>query len=368
MRNPRIVKALKLRIGERRPNSLIPVLYGSIERYLKNKSAGDLDKAVQKVCTQKRISKNELARVVQNYKSLPHQVKRRWSGEEYGTLMASNTFEKTANIFVNVQEEIKLIRKYLRHGVVTAATSYPAPFPGLQPETSESPIPTLKEKRMCCCCCCCCEAGRERPYEPETPTNSPPEEPPKNKYIWELGPSLYCHDPFEDWLGDDLYAVYAYGDGTGDCKVDIIPKTDGTNDLDKDENGTWPYPERVIYNAKKPGGYLHIEIDIWEKDYTLDFFNGLLDIISAIAGGLGTAIGGAAGGAIGSVVSEGLDAVRSHVTNEDDDNYLGKLVFDYPQGETDLHTFAGARSVDWTSSTEGGVHYKFDFNIRELAP
>jgi hypothetical protein len=368
MRNLRIAKASKLMIGTRRPNILIPIMYGSIARVLGQNLKGDLDEAIQKAIKDHDISNDELSKVLTKYETLSHQVKRRWSGEDYPVLMQIATFAEAAKRFLLIEHEVTTARKYLRHGFKYAlGPIYPSSYAGFQ---DPCPIPDPDMPHPCPPCptgCCSCV--------PE-PGGSPGPEAPPNRYIWEFGPSLHCYDPYEDLLGDDLYAVYAYGDGSGNAKLDLIPKTDETNDLDGGENGTWAFPQRLVYNGLKPDGYLHIEIDIWEQDYTGDVVGFILQILSAIAPTLGRLIGGAAGGAIGSLVGQALDAARSQISDNDDDNYLGKVVFDYPQGSSNLSSIllAGgggqtfSNTFDWVSTIEHGVHYQFSYSIRDLGP
>jgi hypothetical protein len=365
MRNLRIAKALTLMIGSRRPNILIPITYGSISRVLNDEVRGDLDEAVRHVVQEQNLSADDLSRLVEKYNTLSHQVKRRWSGEDYPRLARISTFREAAERFLAIENEINAARKYLRHGFSGAlGPRLPSTYPGLQDPCPIDPdMPHPCPTQPCSC--------HPEPGGPGGPTPAP-----TNRYIWEFGPPLHCHDPYEDTLGDDLYAVYAYGDGFGNTKLDLIPETDGTDDLDNGENGVWAFPQRLIYNDLRPDGYLHIEIDIWEKDYTAEFFQGLLDFLSAIAGPLGAAIGGAAGGAIGTLVGQALDAARSQITDNDDDNYLGKIVFDYPEGATNLSSIllaAGggqtfSTTFDWFSTIEEGVHYQFSYTVRDLGP
>jgi hypothetical protein len=364
MRNLRIEKAMALGIGERGPNILIPIMYGAIEHHLEKKLTTEIDKAVSAVCEKERLDPRELTKVLHKYKTLPHQVKRFWSGDEYEKLFNIPSFEEAATILTRIKSEVDVVTRYNRYHRLQA---YPIPgFAGLIPSIVKPPT-TAGTSKTGCCPCCCCEAGQKEPSPPENPSNPPPEKEPKNRYSWEFGPHLKCLDEYEDhwWgdLGDDLYAVYAWGDGAGAVHLDEIPKSDGTNDLDPGETGTWPFPQRMIYPAKAPQGYLHIEIDIWEKDYSAEFFSGLLAVLGAIAGPLGAAVGGAAGGAIGTLVGQGLEAARSQISDNDDDNYLGKLAFDYPHGQNDLHTFVGSRSIDWRGND---CRYIFDYVIREL--
>lgn len=353
VRNPRIAKARKLQIGERRPNVLIPVLYGSIGRVLDGTPRGDLDALTQRILKEKKTDESELKRVIAKYRTLPQQVKRRWSGGDHAELLNLTNLDDIAKRVMASINGLKAANQHLRHSRCPRLRLYPASYPGLQdPCLPDADRPGLCPDEPCICV-------------PEPPSGDPGTKPLK-RYIWEFGPALHCHDPYEDWLGDDLYAVYAYGDGGGQAKLEVIPKTGGTNDLDEGENGEWPFPQRVIYNGLAPSGYLHIEIDIWEKDYSAEFFGGLLDLLSAIAGAVGGLIGGAAGTAIGTIVGEALEAARSQISDADDDNFLGTLVFDYPQGEPDLHLLIGPRTIDWWSSTEDGVHYQFNYVIREL--
>jgi len=365
VRNVRIIKASKLLIGSRRPNILIPVLYGSISRVLSNGPMGDLDQIVQAAINQNKLQQKDLALVVAKYNSLSHQVKRRWSGEDYPKLAEISSLSGVAKRFTEIERELQAARKYLRHGMADMLSStFPGAYPGLQSTCHPDPdMPHPCPNPPCSCV-------------PEPGGPGGPQQPPKNRYIWEFGPSLHCYDPYEDVLGDDLYAVYAYGDGLGNAKLDIIPKTDGTNDLDAGENGVWAFPQRQLYNGLAPGPYLHIEIDIWEKDYSAEFFEGLLRLLTAIAGPLGTLIGGAAGGAIGTLIGQALDAARSQISDNDDDNYLGKVVFDYPNGASNLSSIllagGGAQTFhntfDWFSTIEEGVHYQFSYTIRDLGP
>ncbi|HXH50536.1 MAG TPA: hypothetical protein VNM47_14425 [Terriglobia bacterium] len=361
MRNLRIEKAMALRIGETGPNILIPIAYGSIDRHLKRKVETEIDRAVDEVCKREKIEDKELTRILAKYQSLPHQVKRYWSGDDYEKLMTVRTFSEASDRFNKLEEEFGVVGKYRKYRGV-AATPRKSAFAGRQP----SRIDGVVKPEVKCCCCCCVGTPSEQPGVPESPTNPPPEKPPENRYSWEFGPHLKCLDEFEDhWygnLGDDLYAAFAYGDGAGEVKTGMIPKTDGTNDLDPGETGTWPFPQRLIYPPKAPKGYLHIEIDIWEKDYSAEFFGGLLSILGVVAGPIGAALGAPA---IGAVAGKALEGVRSQISDNDDDNYLGKLVFDYPQGETDLHTFIGSRTTDWSGND---CRYLFDYVIRELAP
>jgi hypothetical protein len=351
-------------IGTRRPNILIPIMYGSIARVLGQNVSGDLDEAVRRAIEENKISRDELRQILTKYETLSHQVKRRWSGEDYLKLMQIGTFAETAKHFLQIEHEVNAARKHLRHGFKYAlGPIYPSSYPGLQ---DPCPIPDPDMPHPCPPGDCNCL--------PEPGGHPGPTAPP-NRYIWEFGPPLHCYDPYEDFLGDDLYAVYAYGDGSGNAKLDLIPKTDGTNDLDAGENGLWAFPQRVVYNNLKPDGYLHIEIDIWEKDYSAEFFTALLQLLSAIAPGLGQLIGGAAGGAIGTLVGQALDAARSQISDNDDDNYLGKIVFDYPQGASNLSSIllgGGGQpffsNFNWVSTIEEGVHYQFSYTIHDLGP
>jgi hypothetical protein len=361
-------KSIELGIGKDHPNVLIPILYGAIDRYLKGREETDMDKVVADVCKRNKISKKNLDMILQKYVGLPNQIKRYWSGNDYDKLMKVDNFkEATKQLLLEIPTKVKRTPPGLQspYTVRPKLEDYEEILSSrirrkIYPKIYTTIPPIF--------------SGWVIEFEPESPSSSEPEEPPTNRYMWEFGPDLYCYDEYEDWdfgwfgkynLGDDLYAVYAWGDGTGEIKVGRIPKTNGTNDLDPGETGTWPYPERVIYPAKAPGGYLHIEIDIYEQDYSLDVLGDFIDFVAPFCETVGGLIGGEAGAEMGEAVGDALEAVRSLFNDEDDDNYLGSLEFDYPKGETDLHTFIGARNVDFHGND---CHYRFNYVIRELAP
>ena len=196
-------------------------------------------------------------------------------------------------------------------------------------------------------------------------------------FMWELGPNAYCIDPFEDSLGDDVYCVAGWADGNGNFGFKRIPESENyaLNDMDAGERGIWPFPERIIYPANNPGGYLHIEIDLWEHDSTLDLLASMLEFLGEIMSGVGAAIGlisggpagAGAGAAIGAAVGDGLSTVRTWINDKDDDNYLGNLAFDYPEGSRDLFRLVGSRRAPLSGGYPGEHwEYNVDYVIRTV--
>ena len=80
----------------------------------------------------------------------------------------------------------------------------------------------------------------------------------------------------------------------------------------------------------------------------LDFLASLLEFLGEIMAGVGAAIGLVSGGpggvaagtAIGAAVGYDLGTIRSWINDKGDDNLLGTLAFDYPEGSRDLFRLA----------------------------
>lgn len=378
MPSPRMSKLQNLGIGKDGPNILIPVLYGSLSRILNNKISSDLDKKLNQIITEKKIDTRKLNNIVQKYESIPDQVKRGWSGKEYRQLT------EPANIDILKKHVTELTltvvkQQYYKFGNQLIPKEK-LRLPGFQPPIVIPPSipPRVERPRLPVAIpgdiiitiptdsdCCCKNGGTSSDQGSSTPPGTTPVPQPTSTYMWELGPSLRCDYPLCTSLGDDLYAVYAWADASGGSGIDQIDVTPGTEDLDAGESGTWPLPKRVIYNGRKPNGYLHIEIAIFEKDYTLDVIVDLIPIIAALGGTIGGLAAGPAGAAIGAGVGQALNAAKSLINAADDDNYLGTLIFDYPNGESDLNPLVGSRTLDWYSDVESGVHYEFDYVIRK---
>lgn len=389
----------KLNVGVTRPNMILPVFYGALERLVDGNTKDEI--ADSMVLVWKNLSKSEkqlLKDKVSWYKNLPEKVKLVWSGDEYVRLYKAKKFEKVASNVLRREKETEIIRRWARGGYLVLPVQYGhKTYPGLQPNIiyPDSGVPTpssgilidpLRGGQMGGPYTV--PPGQPAPQQPPAnnkgccpPPDQPGQEPSEDvdlsdyAFMWELGPDMHCDDPFEDRLGDDVYCVAGWADGSGNVAFKRIPESANyaLNDMDAGEHGTWPFPERIIYPANNPGNYLHIEIDFWEHDSTLDFLASMLDFLNEIMAGVGAAIGLVAGGpggvaagaAIGAAVGDGLGTIRSWINDKDDDNLLGTLAFDYPEGSRDLFRLAGSRRAPLIGR-DSGEHWEYavDYVIR----
>jgi hypothetical protein len=386
MTNRRIEKAMSLGIGDDGPNILIPVFYGSIDRVLQGRVEGDFDEQVAQVIEEKGLSKDELNIVVEKYKTLPHPVKRYWSSNEYEALMGfadSNDIGVAFTVATNLSQG----RAVITRQSTAAKTASPitlelrrSAFAKLQPEeadTSQSivELPSGPKPNG--------EPNGPTPVPTPTPTVPKPDPvapPPGTRYIWDLG-SFYCIDPFEDFLGDDLYCVYASGDGTTPIEgnevrpnPNLIDLHGGSEDIDEGETGNWR--TNRIYGAKDPQGHLSIQVDVYDKDYILTFTKHFLELVSSIAVPVTVLIAGPAYTLVGVAVGKALDVIRSHLNEEDDDNYLGRMKKSYPRGGIDIRKEGlGGKAIDFRSWSAAyaekvpqGVNYRFNYSVTEITP
>jgi hypothetical protein len=371
-----VADLVELGIGTRRPNLLLPAFFGALARAGGGKSADPLSEQAGKFLSEYPQEAGHAERVVAWYDALSPKVKRRVSGRQWDVLYAGEggpeglgeIYAATIRQALAVHDWLKL---YKNVPTLYAGRSSPGlqldPLAGGQQRTYYVPPPRLAETD---------DAGSDRSCcpPPETPRGevpAPGADLASQRYAWELGPAIYCDNPEDDSLGDDLYAVAAWGDGNGHVGMQRVPDDAkyGPEDMDHGEHANWPYPARVVYPFANPGGYLHVEVDLWEHDGTLDFFRGLLGFLSDIAEAAGAAAAAALGGPeavevgvlIGGLVGDALESARSSIHAEDDDDLLGTLVFDYPEGEADLEMFVGPGSVPLHGR---GVDYTLDYVVR----
>jgi len=369
-----------LNIGATRPNVLLPVLYGALNRAMNGTGNDEIAaRATTYLKAQKPSAIEQLKKKVAWYGSLPSGLRRVWSGDGHLKDFEAKSFKDVADSFIIIAAEAAVVRRWTKRETFFVPPEYGGDnIPGAQrtvshpaggaavPAGSLLSSPSKKGDGGSCCCVCgqSEEGSSERPRQPpgEGDLNA-------QRFMWELGPDIKCQNAEEETLGDDLYLVSGWVDGAGDLKFKRIKETgNAIVDLDKHERKSFPYPDRIIYPSKAPLGYLHIEVDFWERDYSLDFLAGMLDLLSEIAKPIGTLIGGAAGGPegakkggeIGAVVGDGLASIRTLINDEDDDDYLGALVFDYPRGAADLSMFVGAGTVELKGGVPGDGSWRYD--------
>jgi len=116
---------------------------------------------------------------------------------------------------------------------------------------------------------------------------------------------------------------------------------------------------------------LYIGVDFWEQDYSSDITRVIMQILASTAGAIGAAIAGAPGAQIGAIVGQALEASRTAIHNEDDDDFTFNEGWDYPRGAPDIRMWGiGPAYFEKEQLFDGDnwVHYRFDFNVREFLP
>lgn len=362
-------KARTLRIGDEGPNAFIPIFYGSIDRVLQGRIEGDFDEDVARVIEENAFPKDVLNTSVEKYKTLPDDVKRYWSSSEYEQLMEFSKAEDIGGA-VAVAANLRIGRAVIVNQATAAKGARPITLElrkaasvnlGTKRENEVKRLPNG-------------EGGEDPdpdPSGPVKPVVTPP--PPGTRYTWDLT-TWYCSNPYESFLGDDLYCVHAALDGTPlppevmrqSVDPQMIPFSGATEDIDAGDRGNWPTGRNRVYGSKDPQGLLYVAVDVYEKDYGATAAEIFARILAALAIPVSVFIGGPTAAFVGVVVKTVLETIRSDISKYDDDNYVGQVSRTYSRGAIDLTAEVGRRTG--LTLRQSGADYYFGYAVNEIRP